>query len=629
MRLLFISFVLSPLVVAGQIDIEALEKKYGKGEVTLKKDVSISFHYDEELQKYTAKATFNIQSLFLSTGSSDGLLQIPFNAYQDLKLKSARYFRIDSTGAKKLIENVKVKYADTKDYFIRGIFYHDLKVKQFRTNVELEENYCLNYSYEITYNDLKFLTTFYLQEGNDAVEKVKISIKKTPDVDISVFEFHHGSRISKSESEQHITYKGESLNRYKTSYNSVNGSYFLPHIIVSVSSVTTDKGTEEVLKSAKNLYDWYHMLIDELTPSEADMKELVSSFLKPGLTEEEKISAIFEWVQQNVQYVAFEDGIAGFKPAEAAEVANSKYGDCKGIANLLVNLLRSQGFDAQHAWIGTRSKDYSYSCPSLVVDNHMICALNFRNQRYFLDGTSKTAIWQLAPSHLEGKEVMVAQGDNYIIDTIKTSAASANTILISGKIDLEPEVPSIVLKVTIKGHFKRRFISSITYWSVRTVEKAPYYFMRKYLNGIDIESFTEPVYNDDGITFSILGTYRNYARNKTGTTLFPLLHTVNYKNLKADDAPTYISFPHQINVEMDIQEGNLSVPKSPPGNRNFGNDRYSANLKVQQVGTSIKLRQNFTINALDISSSEFEQWNNFLDEVHAFDNLAFIYGANK
>ena len=126
----------------------------------------------------------------LSCESENGLIQVPFNAYQDVKLKSARYFKINSLGEKVLVENVKVRHADTRDYFIEDIFYHDLKVKQFRSSVPLAENYIVTYSYDIIYKDLKFLNSIYFQNAKEAVDKFKITIHKNPNVDFSAYEFN-------------------------------------------------------------------------------------------------------------------------------------------------------------------------------------------------------------------------------------------------------------------------------------------------------------------------------------------------------------------------------------------------------------------------------------------------------
>ena len=102
----------------------------------------------------------------------------------------------------------------------------------------------------------------------------------------------------------------------------------------------------------------------------------------------------------------------------ADNVAEQNFGDCKGISNLLVSLLNEAGLDAHHAWIGTRRLPYDYSLPSIVVDNHMICALNHNGEWIFLDGTDNTADWRFPSAHIQGKSVLIGSGQDYLIETV-------------------------------------------------------------------------------------------------------------------------------------------------------------------------------------------------------------------
>jgi len=213
-------FALFSCKLIGQIDINSYEKRFGKGAVALKKKIDISFLYDEVTKQYVAKVSHKYEKLYSESNSSKGLVQVPFNDFQELKLTKARYFKLDSIGNKKLIENVKVKYADVKDYYINNIFYSDLKVKQFNCSVDLTDEYVVKYSYNIKYNDLKFLTSFYFQNVKEAVEAVEISIKKDPNVKFSIFEFNLDG-IAKSEDENYIKFKGVNLNRFKPLVTSV------------------------------------------------------------------------------------------------------------------------------------------------------------------------------------------------------------------------------------------------------------------------------------------------------------------------------------------------------------------------------------------------------------------------
>ena len=158
----------------------------------------------------------------------------------------------------------------------------------------------------------------------------------------------------------------------------------------------------------------------------------------------EKIESIFYWVQDNIRYIAFENGIMGFKPDAAQNVLNKKYGDCKGKANLLKEMLKLAGYDARLTWIGTSDLPYDYSLPSLAVDNHMICTVILNGKRYFLDGTEDYIAFNDYAQRIQGKQVLIEDGDNYIIDKIPDFPADRNRVKTITKMNIE--------EGTIKGN---------------------------------------------------------------------------------------------------------------------------------------------------------------------------------
>ena len=601
--------------LTGQIDITQYEEDFGEGEITLKKRISISFVYSESDKTYHAKVTHRYDKLYIGGSYANGLIQVPFNLYQDLKLQKARYFKLEEDGEKILLENVKVKYADTKDYFIKNIFYSDLKVKQFKCSVDLPKDYFVSYQYEEIIKDLKFLTSFYFQNASEAVEDVEIVIKKNANVEFSLYDFNL-DKIEKVEDETSIKYIGKNLKRYFASNKSVKGSYYLPHFIVSTNSIKINGKNKEILKSTDNLYAWYNSLIKELSPDDEYIDKLAKSIVGNSSKQEEKIDKIFKWVQNNIQYVAFEDGIAGFKPTESHEVAASKFGDCKGMANLLVNLLQSQGFDAMHAWIGTRSNNYSYDIPSLVVDNHMICGLNLNNATYFLDGTSKSAMWNIAPPHLEGKEVMMANKETYQIVRISKSKPEKNKINISGNIDMISDRPKIELKVELTGHFKRDFVSYEAYSPLKKKKNVPFYFLSQYLDGVKIENISDPIMSKEKITFTLSGSYMNIARGNT-TTVFPFLDILEFDEVNEDMPPYYVDFPQTIISRLEIVNSNKS-PKEQYSSTKIGNESFSAVYSSENVGGKTIIHQKMHLDILHTPTELQNEWNSFTSQIKAF-----------
>lgn len=620
---IYLSFVLFSSQLIGQIDLSKYEKDFGKNLTTIKKKINISFVYDENSHSYMAKVKHQIQRLYIGNKDKSGLVQVPFNKFQKLKLSSARYFRIDSLGKKILLENVKVKYSDEKNFFINNIFYSDFKVKQFKCSLSLPDNYLVTYSYEVLYKDLKFLNSFFFQYNAEAVEDVEISIKKNSNVKFSIYDFNLKG-IDKIESDSYIKYTGKNLSRYKSSSVSVSGNYYLPHIIISVDETNNDGETIQILKSTDDLYEWYNSLIKELKPDMSYINNLANSIIGNSTDDSEKIDKIFRWVQNNVQYVAFEDGIAGFKPDEADNVAKSKFGDCKGIANLLVNLLKSQGLNAKHAWLGTRSKNYDYNIPSLVVDNHMICGLEFNNKMYFLDGTSKSVTWLKAPSHLEGKQVLVAKDNAYEILTIEKSNPLDNVIDITGVLDLSKSQPTIDLSIKYSGHFMVDFIGADRHMSFNSKKHLPYYFIDDYLDGIKVKRIYNVATSEKVISYNVSGNYMNIAKKDGDLTLFPFLDILVYDDLLENMPAVYIDFPQTINVKLQIKNGG-KLPDEVYVKEQVGNEKFSADFYTEKVGNDYFINQKLTLNLLHSSLTDHTAWNDFVSKVKTFNNYPLNY----
>ena len=154
----------------------------------------------------------------------------------------------------------------------------------------------------------------------------------------------------------------------------------------------------------------------------------------------EVVKGVFYWVQENIQYVAFEQGMRGLIPHSGSYVCEKRYGDCKDMANLIVNMLRLAGIKGYHAWIGTRDLPYLYSrIPTPLVDNHMIAVyIGGDNRYYYLDATSDHTPFGLPSSMIQGKETLIGIDENkYEVKTIPEISKERNVMVDSVAIQLD------------------------------------------------------------------------------------------------------------------------------------------------------------------------------------------------
>jgi len=313
------------------------------------------------------------------------------------------------------------------------IFYSDAKLCQYRLNfAALGEIQRL--STQKRYQDLKYFTSVYFNDIFPiGVRKITFVVPDWLQIELKEFNFE-GYKITKNVTKDaqaattQYEYTAREVAPLQPESHAQGPSYTYPHLLVLTKGFTRGGQATPLIGSVDDLYGWYASLAQSVNndpkPLEATLKQLLAG----KKTDEEKIKAIYYWVQDNIRYIAFEDGIAGFKPEAAQTVFGNKYGDCKGMANLTKTMLKAAGYDARLVWIGTSRIAYDYSSPSLSVDNHMICCVLLNGRKYFLDATEKFVSFNDNAERIQGRQVLIENGKGYLLDRIPTATQERNQV---------------------------------------------------------------------------------------------------------------------------------------------------------------------------------------------------------
>ncbi|MDB5252350.1 MAG: transglutaminase protein [Flaviaesturariibacter sp.] len=289
------------------------------------------------------------------------------------------------------------------------------------------------FQYEYVYTDAKYLTRLFFSEPFPVTKKV-ISFKVPSWVELEIQEMNFtGNTIKKDVKKEKdgtvYTYTATNLNMLTNEPADLGKPYYLPHLVITVRGYTIDQKKYNGLRSIDDMYAWYNLLYKKNTNDASVLKAPVQQIIAGKSTDEEKIRAIYYWVQDNIRYIAFEDGYAGFVPQSVQDVFKNKYGDCKGMANLVTEMLKSAGYDAHFAWIGTRDIPYDRTkVQSLCVDNHAISVLYFKGKTYFIDGTEKYAALGKNAYRIQGKNVLVQNGDTYKTEVVPPAVVADSHI---------------------------------------------------------------------------------------------------------------------------------------------------------------------------------------------------------
>lgn len=387
----------------------------------------------DDLPVVVARETGSIEMVSIDSKVQVGYL-LPYNNFVKLRDYDFGIFYKNNFKSQKYPPE-KISLTDESVFFDDnfGMFYG------FRAE---EAGQRCRFQYDYEYTDAKYLTRIFFHQGIPAKQQV-IRFKVPSWLDLDIVEKNFGTykikkEVKKDKNITIYTYTAENMVGTKQEPSSLARPYYLPHLVITVRSFLLTNKKINCLSSLDDMYAWYNLLYKKAGNKTEELKPVVEQLTKGQSTDEAKIKALYYWVQDNIRYIAFEEGYSGYVPQSTQEVFKNKYGDCKGMANLLTEMLKLAGYDAHFSWIGTREIPYDRKeIQSLCVDNHAICVLYFKGKTYFLDGTEKYGPFGRDAYRIQGKNVLVQDGEKYKVETVPLPAVEENQIVTKATLALK------------------------------------------------------------------------------------------------------------------------------------------------------------------------------------------------
>jgi len=577
-------------------------------------------------------ATKNTGITFLSLRESAGIQYYDFyNSFSRITSFKQLEKVKGMFGMKK---NYNVGYAIDKSASSSEIFSDDSRVKYFNirfsgygdvTRVETEKKYL----------DSKYLTSVYFHSFFPAKEKIiRIKVPDWLQLDIREFNFDGYKVVKQKTTEKNLTvytFRLQNIDAMKNESRAPGPAFLFPHLVLVVKGFDYDGKKEKGFGDAGDLYNWYNYLYKKCVNKPDELKAKVTELTKDKKTDVEKVKSIFYWVQDNIRYIAFEDGLAGFVPATAQEVFKAKYGDCKGMANLMTEMLKVAGLEAYMTWIGTRHIPYDYTLPSLAVDNHCISTVVLSGKEYFLDGTEKYIPFGDYAWRIQGKEVLIGKGEKYEVKKVPIMDLEKSKIVTQTSFSLQDNVLKGHVKVTLTGEQRTGFHQY--YHELATDEKKK--MIQRFLefgnrnltvNNVktsDLSNREIPVVIEGDIDLS------NYIITEgkeiyVGIDFFPedLRGIIPDKN-RQQDFILHSAYISQDETELNLPAGYKVV--SLPGQINEKADDYAVNAAYTSKDNKIIFRKTLTFSNGRIRKADFENWKAFTQKLKDFNsNLILI-----
>ena len=617
--LIFLLFISWSLISQ---DLEKYKKQYPNDDIVrLQQETIINIKLNNG--EFTIHKEVFEEDLYLNNSANyNSKRSISYSTFFNLdKIEASSFSKQDG----KYVENKVVDFNEKNN--LNDSFYDDSKevgfiypklAKGSKTNIKL------------TYNikNPRFLSAFYFGDFYPIINnKVTIIADKNIEFTFKPFQLNNGAKITfkkKKRGENYVyTWSTKKTEKFEIESNAPNYKTILPHIIPIITSYQQDGKTKKLLDGVEGLYSWYYSLVENINKEETDpaLTTLVEELTREKESDIEKVKAIYYWTQQNIKYIAFEYALGGFIPREANEVFQKKYGDCKDNSSILFKMLEIAGLQGNLTWIGTRKIPYTYEeVPTPAVDNHMILSYENKNNTYYLDATGRYIQIEYPSSFIQGKEALIANGNNFKVKKIPVVPAHLNKVVDTTYIQISNRDIIGTSNSTFSGYIKNNLFYNLE--NTRKEADIKELYNKRFLKGSNkflIKSYKEEnkFSYDKDFSVSYNFSIQNYVQN-IGSEIFINPHF----NKIVSSVKTKEDRKYDIEFEYKRQFSHTNIIEIPDGYEvsyiptsvSFTNDLISVNLSYSTDKNKIVCKQNVVFNFIKLNKEQQQKVNTFVEK---------------
>ncbi len=535
----------------------------------------------------------------------------------------------------------KVKDFKEKTEFSSGIFHNDVKSLNF-TYPALQKGAKSSISYTTSVKEPRFLSGFYFITQAPTLQQQYV-LEVHPDIEVDIKEFNleaidYDFNKSKKGGKNVYTWTLKNGPKIKLERKTPKFRHFVPHLMPHITHYTVEGERKNLLSNPEDLFSWYNSLIKNVNSEIEDetIAQLVNEITKDATTDIEKAKAIYYWTQDNIKYIAFEEGMDGFIPRNTDKVVNQRYGDCKDMSTCITTLLQYADVPASLCWIGTDEIPYSYQqLPTPSVDNHMIAAFKLDDDYLFLDATDAYLPFGTPSSFIQGKEAMIKTGDDsFELVKVPFVEAKQNSQVEVSQLKIEGEQLTGSSIKTFNGYYKTNSnfklagkdeTEQFDYWSA-VLEKGSNKFI---LNELDVENtFDKEKPTEVNYTFHIDDyIFKNNDELYVNLYLYDWFDSGKLEEDRSLPFRVKHKAHHQVSHLLEIPEGYQVdfVPKDVALEEPLYSYKSTYEVKDNQVIHKEELIEHY----IQLEKEDFDAYNQFIDAIDEAKSQTIILQKNK
>jgi hypothetical protein len=271
------------------------------------------------------------------------------------------------------------------------------------------------------------------------VFRYEVNVPAAMDIRQRTLNMNATPQINVAGNTKHYTWEVKNVAAKKLESEGFETARYLPQVEVEPNEFSYD-GYKGEFHTWADFGLWNYKLYEEKAPFTEERIAEIKSLVRNAKSREEKISTLYQYLQQNMRYVSIQLGIGGFKPFAVKFVDEKKYGDCKALTNYMRYLLRVVDINAYPALINA-GNDKVPADPQFPSDpfNHVILCIPTEKDTSWLECTSQYSKAGELGTFTENKRALLLTEKGGVLVNTPRSAYKSNTVATKNDVTIKAE----------------------------------------------------------------------------------------------------------------------------------------------------------------------------------------------
>lgn len=253
--------------------------------------------------------------------------------------------------------------------------------------------YTVEYEVSISYKGTMFLPAWTPQEDNEMSvqqSQLKVSCDSNNSLHYKMYQYSEDPEIVNEKDIKTYIWHVQNLSAVEEEYAAPDWRRLTTSVYLATEYFSLE-GYSGSNASWKDFGKFVYSLTKGRDVLPENIKQKVHSITNGLVSDREKVTKLYEYLQQNTRYISIQLGVGGWQPFDAKFVAEKKYGDCKALTNFMYSLLKEANIRSVYTLIRAGDEN-DYLIPELPSSqfNHVILFVPNNNDTIWLECTSQT-----------------------------------------------------------------------------------------------------------------------------------------------------------------------------------------------------------------------------------------------